>query len=159
MPLKIKTEDRLVVAKIINQQGNASLQDLVEAEITKVQGRIRRLKSVIGRNRLNAFMTGGNHDHSLVEAGQYFNQPSWTIEALGYQQAGINYVDYGKVHKWGGFQFSHRNTANFDQSGIIVHGHTHQLHVGYDRVCPGVFTEWAPHVEASRPPWRGLVLD
>jgi UDP-2,3-diacylglucosamine pyrophosphatase LpxH len=126
---------------IVIQYGQTSLQDLVDAEITKVREKIGQLKRAIGRNGINAFMTGGNHDHILVKAGQYFDQPSWTINALGYGQAGIHYVDYKKVHQWSGFQFSHKDTATFNQSGIIVHGHTHQLHIGSDRVCPGVFTQ------------------
>jgi hypothetical protein len=153
----IKVTDDQTIANIRTEQGHVSLQDLVNAEITKVEERIRRLKPVIGRNRINAVMTGGNHDHRLVEAGQYFNQPFWNIDALGYKQAGITYVPFQQIHSLGELKFSHIYPGE-SSGGIFVHGHDHELIITADRVCPGVFTEWQPLHWRERPPWRGLVL-
>jgi hypothetical protein len=152
----IKT-DAQIIADIMLEQGHASLQNLVDAEITKVREKISRLKSVIGRNRINAVMTGGNHDHRLVEAGQYFNQPFWDINALCYEKAGINYVPFQQIYSLGGLKFSHIYPGE-SSGGIFVHGHDHELIITADRVCPGVFTEWQPLHWSERPPWRGLVL-
>lgn len=112
---------------------------------------------MIGRNRINAVMTGGNHDHRLQEAGQYFDQPSWNIDALGYGQAGINYVPFQQIYSLGGLKFSHIYPGK-SSSGIFVHGHTHKLQIGANRVCPGIFSQWQPLHWKEQPPWRGLVL-
>lgn len=154
----IKTTDTQIIANIRTEQGHASLQDLVEAEITKVREKISRLKSVIGRNHINAFMTGGNHDHRLLEAGNYFNQSFWDIKALGCKKAGITYVPFQQIHSLGGLKFSHIYPGE-SSGGIFVHGHNHELIITADRICPGVFTEWDPqHWKHNSDLWRGLVL-
>ncbi|MBM3602938.1 MAG: hypothetical protein FJX22_04070 [Alphaproteobacteria bacterium] len=153
----IKTKNKKEIEEIEVVAGNSCLKDLVDAEIKKVQEKINKLKCSIRRNNINATITGGNHDHRLNEAGLYFDQPSWTVDAFGFNQAGINYVPYKKIHISGGFQFSHHKTESCDN--ISVYGHLHELNIQSNGVCPGVFSEWdPPHWQHNDNLWRGLVL-